>query len=336
MNLARIRRSIAIALGMAATIAAMPTLAQTSSVTIYGRVDVSVTRQNDGTSPINASNGQLGAAGKRWDIRPGSAGRIGFRSVEDLGGGLSASFLLEHRFNPDTGEALTPFFQRGAYVELGQAGVASVYLGREYFPAFWPAFRLDPWGFDSVGTPGTKHQLANYVVDAGTRTNNTVGVRSASFGGLTFNVATAAGEGVRPRSTGANVEYRMGSLYLGAGTDRTDERNKVALVGGSYGFGPVRPMFTYVRSTVAGVDYRNMTLAATVPLPSAILKLAIARLERTGADSDNTRLGVGYEYLLSKRTSLMANLGSAKQQGTAAGRALTRTTLYETGLKHNF
>jgi predicted porin len=310
--------------------------AQGSSVTVYGRVDLSVTRQNNGTSPINASNGQLGAAGKRWDVRPGSAGRIGFRGTEDLGGGLSASFLLEHRFSSDTGEALTPFWQRGAYVELGKAGLGSVYAGREYFPVFWVALRLDPWGFDSAGTPGTKHQLANYVVDGGIRTNNTVGVRSASFGGFTTNLAVAAGEGVRPRSTGGNVEYREGAVYAGVGWDRLDSRNNVMVVGGSYNFGLIKPMLTYVDSTVLGVAYKNITLAASVPLPSAILKVAVARLDPAGPNNKNTRVGLGYEYLLSKRTSLMANLGSAQQQGTAAGRALTRTTIYETGLKHNF
>ena len=328
-------RTITLVAALSGASIAMPASAQ-SSVTIYGRVDVSVTRQNDGTSPINASNGQLGAAGKRWDVRPGSAGRIGFKGLEDLGGGLSASFLLEHRFNPDTGDVLSPFWQRAAYVELGRAGLGSVYLGREYFPAFWPAFRLDPWGFDSVGTAGTKHQLANYVVDAGTRTNNTVGVRSASWAGLTVNLATAAGEGVRHRSDGANIEYRQGALYAGAGWDRTDSRNKVALIGASYDFGLVKPMVTYVESTVAGVEQKNITLAATAPLPAAILKFAVARLDPIGVNNNNTRIGLGYEYLLSKRTSLMANLGSAKQQGSAAGKPYTRTTLYETGLKHNF
>lgn len=307
-----------------------------SAVTVYGRVDLSVTRQNDGTSPINGGNGQLGAAAKRWDVRNGSAGRLGFRGVEDLGGGLSASFLLEHRFTADNGQALTPFFQRGAYVELGQKGVGSVYLGREYFPVFWPALRLDPWGFDSAGSPGTKHQLATYIVDGGIRTNNSVGVRSASWAGITVNLATAAGERARPRSDGANIEYRQGPWYAGAGWDSTDSRNKVALAGASYDFRIIRPMFLYTESTVAGVEQKNMTLAATIPLPQAIGKFAVARLDPAGANNNNTRIGLGYEYLLSKRTSLMANLGSSKQQGRAAGRDLTRSTVYETGIKHSF
>jgi len=67
-----------------------------------------------------------------------------------------------------------------------------------------------------------------------------------------------------------------------------------------------------------------------------LLKLAVAKLDPDGANNDSTRLGVGYERYLSKRTSLMANLGSGKQQGNLAGVARTRTTVYELGLKHNF
>ena len=42
------------------------------------------------------------------------------------------------------------------------------------------------------------------------------------------------------------------------------------------------------------------------------------------------RLSVGYEHFLSKRTSILANIGTAKQDG------LTRTTLFDLTVKHNF
>ncbi len=328
-------KQITIIAALSAASIAVPATAQ-SSVTMYGRVDVSITKQNSGTTSLNASNGQTGPAGNRWDVRPGSAGRIGFRGSEDLGGGMKAGFLMEHRFNPDTGESLTPFWQARSFVELSSAAVGTVYLGREYIPAFWPALRLDPWGFDSVGTLGPKHQFAQYTVDGGIRSNNTIGYKTPSFSGFSANLAVAAGEGSRRRATGANLEYRAGSIYAGAGFDRVDSRNELALVGAAYDFGPIRPALTYVRSTAAGVKYSNTSLAATAPVGSGILKFAIAKLNPAGADNDTTRIGLGYEYLLSKRTSLMANVGSADQQGSVAGRPRTRTTAYEVGLKHNF
>ena len=60
------------------------------------------------------------------------------------------------------------------------------------------------------------------------------------------------------------------------------------------------------------------------------MKLAVSRLNPDGADNTNTKLSVGYEHFLSKRTSILANVGSAKQN------KLTRTTLFDVSLKHNF
>ena len=59
-----------------------------SSVTLYGRVDLSVGK-GPGTSAKQMANG--------------SGSRFGVRGVEDLGGGLQALFNIEHRYNADTG-----------------------------------------------------------------------------------------------------------------------------------------------------------------------------------------------------------------------------------------
>ncbi|MBC7994431.1 MAG: porin [Rhizobacter sp.] len=307
-----------------------------SSVVIYGRVDVSVTKQNSGTTSLNASNGQTGEAGNRWDVRQGSAGRLGFRGQEDLGAGWNANFLMEHRFQPDTGVAENPFWQARSFVELGSP-YGAVYLGREYIPAFWPALRLDPWGFDTVGTMGPKHQFALYTIDGGTRSNNTVGYKTPSVAGFTAQFSQALGEGgSRKRATGANVEYRKGAIYFGAALDRVDSNQEMKLIGGAYDFGVVRPALTFTKSTVAGIKYSNVSLAATAPIGRGTLKAALSKLDPNGDDNDTTRVGLGYEHFLSKRTSVYADVGSADQQGRAAGRELTRTTAVDFGLKHQF
>ena len=59
-----------------------------SSVTLYGRLDLSVNK-GVGQTAKNLSNG--------------SGSRFGVRGSEDLGGGMSALFNLEHRFDADTG-----------------------------------------------------------------------------------------------------------------------------------------------------------------------------------------------------------------------------------------
>jgi predicted porin len=77
--------------------------------------------------------------------------------------------------------------------------------------------RLDPRGFDTVGTPGPKHQFANYTVPVGgTRSDNTLGFRSPDWGGFKTNFAWSTGEGARSNSVGGDVEYTAGPLYMAA------------------------------------------------------------------------------------------------------------------------
>jgi predicted porin len=303
-----------------------------SSVTLYGRVDVGLGYQSGGTTPINASNGKVGDAGEGWQQRQGSAGRLGFRGTEDLGGGLSANFQMEARFDARSGVPETPFFQARSFVELASKSVGAVYLGREYIPAFWPALRLDPWGFDTVGTPGPKHQFANYTVpDSGIRSNNTVGYKSPTFNGISGIVAYSFGEGTRSNSIGANIAYASGPVYLAAAFDRVDANRKLILLGGSYDFGVVRVGVTLSEATVAATGKnRNISLTGRIPVGPHAIKLGVSRLNLVGADNTNTRFGLGYEHALSKRTSLLANVGSAKQG------SLTRTSLLDFTLKHNF
>lgn len=322
-----IHKSFALALAACAA----PALAQ-STVTIYGRVDLGLFHQNGGTTPINAGIAPPGPAANMWQVRQGSAGRLGFRGVEDLGGGMQASFIMEHRFQADTGAPETPFWQARSFVEVGAPKAwGTVYAGREYIPVFWPALRLDPWSFDSVGTPGPKHQLANYTVPvSGIRSDNTVGWRSPKWGGFSTNLAWSAGEGTRSNSTGANVEYTAGPIYLAAGWDKVNDQLKVALIGGAYDFGVIRPAITLVESTVGAVKNKNVSLTARIPVGAHLVKLGAARLDPAGPNNTNMRLSAGYEHFLSKRTSLLANVGSAKQ-GT-----LSRTTLFDFTVKHNF
>ena len=59
-----------------------------SNVTLFGVVDVAVRHVKNGDNSVNsmASGGY-------------NTSRLGFRGVEDLGGGLKAGFWLEHGFN---------------------------------------------------------------------------------------------------------------------------------------------------------------------------------------------------------------------------------------------
>ena len=96
-----IKRSIALA--VLATLASGAALAQ-SSVTLYGRLNVTAERQKVGSDTQT--------------VLEDNYSRIGFKGEEDLGGGLKAGFIIEHGFDPTTGAAASTFWGRQSEVYL--------------------------------------------------------------------------------------------------------------------------------------------------------------------------------------------------------------------------
>lgn len=111
-------------LALAAIAASSAAFAQ-SSVTLYGVVDASVESVKGNT------------AGKSTTFNRVSSGnlatsRLGFKGVEDLGGGLKAKFQLEAAVSADTGASATGrFFDRAAWVGLASAEAGELRIGRQ-------------------------------------------------------------------------------------------------------------------------------------------------------------------------------------------------------------
>ena len=106
-----------LALAVLALLGSTAAFAQ-SSVTLYGRVNTTVERQEVGnvkTTGLFDNNS-----------------RFGFKGTEDLGGGLKAGFQLESGFNSDTGASAATFFGRQSEVNLS-GGFGTVRLGN-FFP----------------------------------------------------------------------------------------------------------------------------------------------------------------------------------------------------------
>jgi predicted porin len=315
-----------------------------SSVTIYGLVDLAITKGNGGTAANNGANG----TSKAWIQKQSASSRLGFRGNEDLGGGLSAQFQIEHRFTPDDGVAANPFWAGRTYVQLSSNDLGRIYLGREYTPAFWVQLKLDPFGNDGVGQFGTGISWAGYttptnlagVVGAGgARTSNTVGYKTPNWGGLTANVAVGLGEAVVGRDTGFNVEYAAGPIYAGLGYERITEgpgnlRDGDSLfnIGATYDLGFVKPGLYYARAKLANGTVTNKTveITASANLGPGRLKAGWGRLDPQGDNNTISKLGLGYDYPLSKRTNVYADVGLGKQDNQSNNRA------FAFGLKHVF
>jgi len=336
------------------------TAAAQSSVTIYGVLDQSIAKRND-CNPCAVNPGAPGS--DAWTMQQSTTSRLGFRGNEDLGGGLSAQFQIEHRFNPDTGaQNQTPFWNGRSYVQLTSAAAGSVYLGREYTPAFWVQLKSDPFGNDGVGQTGVGINWAGYMTPdsasgvtttpqaawpggSSARSSNTIGYKTPNMGGFTANVAVSLAETTgQGRGVGFNAEYAAGPIYAGLGYEKINDGaadgNGVVNLAFHYNLGFIKPMIYFAKSDVGTLSNKVVLLSASAPLGNGVVKFGVSRvtldLPAAAAEDTHTKVGLGYNYNLSKRTNLYFDLGSATGVANIGGVKGERSTAYAVGVRHTF
>src|SRR6478736_6971201 len=121
-----------------------------SSVTLFGVVDLSANQIKNGTASTQTlQSNQL------------NSNRIGFRGIEDLGGGLKAGFWLEAAMNNETGNVGggngVPQPANGASIFNRRSTVSlftnwgELRLGRDYDASFWNLVYDDVNGANGLG-----------------------------------------------------------------------------------------------------------------------------------------------------------------------------------------
>ena len=287
-----------------------------SSVTLYGKLDLGFAKA-------------AGSADKQ--VADGSSSRVGFRGVEDLGGGLKALFQFEHRFNPDTGTVTNTAFWHGlSTVGLG-GSFGTVNLGRQYTAAFSLATDvIDPFGGYTVA--GLRDESLTKSV-ARLRTDNSVRYDGA-FGGLKVaaDIAETPAGGVdRPYSVAA--QYAAGPFMVAASYDNpTGANDNLATLGGSYAFGPAKVSLGIGRGdNNSNVRVKQALAGVTVSVGAAGQVLAGYAQEEVGTADATKKVSLGYRHNLSKRTQLYTDV-------TRVNDLLSKTekTGYDFGVIHTF
>jgi len=313
-----------------------------SSVNIAGNLRMGVVRVNDGTTPIDGHT--AGAPGNSWSMVDYSSALI-LSGKEELGGGLHAGFELASFIGLDVGSSWAdtggPFWSRRAVVKFG-GDFGEFYAGRSLTPAALMTLFADPWYWDaSAAQVGWQIHQANYTSTAYVRTNNTLGYVSPSLSGFQLTLAASPSEGVSSRDLGGSLTYTSGPLWLGVAYDQshgffnnTTKDNMLALVG-AYDLGVVRPMASFTSSEVNGADYKSYSLALTAPVGDrGMVKAHFSHLDdvnpSTVAKEGVNKLGVGYQYALSKRTNVFGQASYAK------ARTYTARNTFEFGIEHGF
>jgi predicted porin len=252
-----------------------------SSVTIYGSFDGGLRNQTSaGKAGDPAAN-----AGTKTSV--GSTGtynsnRIGFKGVEDLGGGMNAHFVLETGFNTGTGalnNTISQLFDRAASVGIGGTW-GSLDFGRQYSVSFKTIGVYDPFNYKYTGiiplataAAGSQGSASNPVGFGSTRFNNDIQY-SGTFGPVTayaeYALGEVTGDNSAGRATAVGATYANGPLSLGAAytqrkvnpalpfpsasatgsanvaTKASDQNNNQWTIGGAYKFGAARVALGYI------------------------------------------------------------------------------------------
>jgi len=189
-----------------------------SSVTIYGIVDTGLTYQNKVATAT--TNGVASSNGSKFAVNSGiiQGSRLGFKGVEDLGGGLKALFQLEAGFSNDTGglqsdTGTSTLFRRKSVVGLG-GDFGSVLLGRQTDILDDVSQWTSVQDFGGV-TGNVGHNLDRLE---GTRTNNSIRYNTPDLSGfsgsLIYGFGETAGQTSSGQSFGLGGQYANGPLGL--------------------------------------------------------------------------------------------------------------------------
>ncbi len=294
-----------------------------SSVTLYGTLDMAGTYvKNDG-------------ADRRLSLATNgiNSSQLGFRGVEDLGGGLKASFNILADLAPiDSGNAAGRFFGRRATVSL-ISNMGELRLGRDYTPTFW-----NQTIFDAFGTNGLGSSLNVRQAYSGTRQDNSIGYfLPSNLGGIYGQVMVGAAEGGTSgdraaRYIGGRIGFAAGPFDISgayaqerfaaaaniSGTTGigqvtpllAGDSQKTWNVGGSYDFGFGKILGYYDHESLPNASEKTFSVSANFPFGQSEVRFGYDRSKLNGVLADSTvdQFKATYQYNLSKRTAMYTTI----------------------------
>ncbi len=316
-----------------AVLAASPAFAQ-SSVTLSGGVGLVVARL-----PAIAATSSAAAQASQTKLNNlGVAdSAITFAAVEDLGGGLKVAATMNMRFSADDGvqgpAQGSRTFQNVKLALSGGSGEMAV--GRFNGPVDVMRSLGDHWlGYDHGGA------VFGHPGDAATRYDNTLQYSTPVMGGFKL----AAAQALKESSTTATANLREAALSYAAGPWKAGlglTRNSGMLKGRNvttlaalYDFGVARPALVHSHTDNVGVKSNRTSLQVAVPVTANVTVRAGYERQKTNGFGQVTGMGFGGEYVLSKRTKLLADFTTRNSKSAAVGDWDGVATFV--GVKHRF
>jgi predicted porin len=302
-------------------------LAQAEPTQIYGRLNLGVedihVHGNGHASSVRLSNYRS---------------VFGVRGSEDLGNGLQLLFQVEGTLSPDTGSGAVA----ARDTRVGLAGRwGTLFAGNWSTPYNTASAGLDPFypttaGYMSIMGNGSAASADN-ASDTSSfdrRQRNSVHYWSPSWRGVSLRLAHGLNEerpagGARPSLSSGALQFQGGALYAALAYERHHDYRGPGLddhgikLAGSWQFGPLTLAGAVEQlhyETTSGIlERRDYYLALTRQFGRHGLRLGVARAGDGKGDSTEkvgfvvagsgtgaVHATLGYDYTLSKRSSLFA------------------------------
>jgi len=323
-------------LAIAAALAAMATMASAQNISVYGVIDTGIQNYNTGAATLTrATDGILATS------------RLGFQGKEDLGGGLTAGFVLEGKVVPSAGTfgstATTgqAFDRESSIFVTGKFGELRV--GKTDVSAAEAVDTLTATGINLT----LNHATNGTAVELGADASNTVKYTSPTIGNFSAQIArsnnangstTDAGTEL----TGYSVTYDDGKLKFRAGQVKLNAATTVAerdftAYGAAYDFGAFSVGGSYATgdvSTTGDVKSTVKQASVRVPLNAGLAAHAVYAIAKDGTqatDGEGKGFTVALTKALSKRTTVYAAYTAITNEANA-NMAITGTTAGTAGL----
>jgi predicted porin len=293
---------------------------ETSSITLYGRINTTVESQETGDQ-------------SRVNVLQNNASRWGVRGKEDLGSGLSAFFLLESTGDSSAG------FNRNAYVGM-KGGFGEVRMGNITNIAYLSS--ADYVSMHNHDTGTSSDALYAFNVAFGARFN-TVAYSTPTYKGLRAEISYAFKEDRPANAVNAVLEYRLSDTELSASYSHSGNNRLVALRA-LQTMGPFK-LGGYIEQDSFNGDRRNnLRLVGMYTVGASEWHINVGRAGNRGglAQTGATQATLAYNYNLSRRTKLYAFYTRLSNQAAAAYSAFARVqpgqdqNSLAIGLRHAF
>lgn len=302
-----------------------------SSVTLYGKIDVSLMRNKafGGVSQVTIDSGTV--SGSRW----------GLMGSEDIGGGLKVNFDLEQGFSADTGAQAVAgnAFSRQSWVGLsGDFGEFRV--GKP-----WTAYDDVSGAINAMFDSGFSVEN-NFFKSTGYNANpaNTVRYSTPTFGGFSgaFSHSMDEAKNVNTDVNSVSIAYAGGPFAAGFGYQTeglaAGGKTKYTRLSASYDLGAavIKGLYGNVKNP-GSLKTDEYSIGVDVPVSGALTVSAGYGYSKDNAANGNEKrkgLTVGAMYMLSKRTDLY--VGLTDWDGKTAGTKTSGNTKYGFGMRHSF